>query len=90
MSGRTTPTTTSLDVLATPVATVSYVRSVADPPLSILLPYVGPSLGKGRSQKKNGIMWEKFPNWGDGSDPNPLLDVYLPSYFWHAKMILRC
>ena len=35
--------------------------------------------------KKNGIMWEKFPIWG-GSDPNPLLDVYLPSYFWHAKM----
>ena len=32
-------------------------------------------------------MWEKFPNWGGGgSDPNPLLDVYLPSYFWHAKM----
>ena len=34
-------------------------------------------------------MWEKFPNWGEGrggSDPNPLLDVYLPSYFWHAKM----
>ena len=24
------------------------------------------------------------------SDPNPLFDVYLPSYFWHAKMILRC
>ena len=23
---------------------------------------------------------------GGGSDPNPLLDVYLPSYFWHAKM----
>ena len=31
-------------------------------------------------------MWGKFPNWGGGSDPNPLLDVYLPSYFWHAKM----
>ena len=31
-------------------------------------------------------MREKFPNWGGGSDPNPLLDVYLPSYFWHAKM----
>ena len=30
-------------------------------------------------------MWGKFSNWG-GSDPNPLLDVYLPSYFWHAKM----
>ena len=45
---------------------------------------------KGRGQKKNGIMWEKFPNWGGVSDPNPLLDVYLPSYFWHAKMILRC
>ena len=44
---------------------------------------------KGRGQKKNGIMWGKFPNWG-GSDPNPLFDVYLPSYFWHAKMILRC
>ena len=24
------------------------------------------------------------------TDPNPLLDVYLPSYFWHAEMILRC
>ena len=35
-------------------------------------------------------MWENFLNWGGGSDPNPLLDVYLPSYFWHAKMILRC
>ena len=23
---------------------------------------------------------------GGGSDPNPLLDVYLPSYFWPAKM----
>ena len=47
---------------------------------------------KERGQKKNGIMWEKFPNWGGegGPDPNPLLDVYLPSYFWHAKMILRC
>ena len=41
-------------------------------------------------REKNGIMWEKFPNWGGGSDPNPLLDVYVPSYFWHAKMILRC
>ena len=29
-------------------------------------------------RKKNGIIWEKFPNWGvGGSDPNPLLDVYL-------------
>ena len=25
-----------------------------------------------RGQKKNRIMWEKFPNWGEGSDPNPL------------------
>ena len=42
-------------------------------------------------KKKNGIMWGKFPNWGEGgSDPNPVLDVYLPSYFWHTKMILRC
>ena len=41
-------------------------------------------------REKNGIMWEKFPNWGGGYDPNPLLDVYIPSYFWHAKMILRC
>ena len=40
--------------------------------------------GSGSLSEKNGIMWEKFPNWG--SDPNPLLDVYLPSYFWHAKM----
>ena len=23
-------------------------------------------------RKKNRIMWEKFPNWGEGSDPNPL------------------
>ena len=29
-------------------------------------------------KKKNGIMWGKFPNWGEGgSDPNPLFDVYL-------------
>ena len=41
-------------------------------------------------RKKNGIMWGKFPKGGEGSDPNPLVDVYLPSYFWHAKMILRC
>ena len=32
----------------------------------------------------------KIPKLRGGSDPNPLLDVYLPSYFWHAKMILRC
>ena len=25
---------------------------------------------------------------GGGPDPNPLLDVYLPNYFWHAKIIL--
>ena len=30
------------------------------------------------------IMWEKFPKKKGGSDPNPLLDVYLPSYFWHG------
>ena len=29
-------------------------------------------LPKGRCQKKNGIMWGKFPNWGEVSDPNPL------------------
>ena len=23
-------------------------------------------------RKKNGIMWEKFPKGGEGSDPNPL------------------
>ena len=42
----------------------------------------------GSLSEKNGILWEKFPNWGGegGSDPNPLLDVYLPNYFWHAKM----
>ena len=28
-------------------------------------------------RKKNGIMWGKFPKWGAGSDPNPLLDVCL-------------
>ena len=32
----------------------------------------------------------KIPKMGGGADPNPLLDVDLPSYFWHAKMILRC
>ena len=31
----------------------------------------------GTLSEKNGIMWEKFPNGGGGSDPNPLLDVYL-------------
>ena len=43
----------------------------------------------GTLSEKNGIMWEKIPNGegGEGgSDPNPLLDVFLPSYFWHAKM----
>ena len=30
----------------------------------------------GTLSEKNGIMWEKFPNWGGRSDPNPLLDVY--------------
>ena len=34
-------------------------------------------------------MWEKFPNWGGGSDPNPLLDVDLPSYFWHDSEVLK-
>ena len=30
-------------------------------------------------------------NWGAKSRPNPLLDAYsTPSYFWQAKMILRC
>ena len=28
------------------------------------------------SERKNGIMWEKFPNWGGGSDPNPLHIFY--------------
>ena len=28
-------------------------------------------------REKNGIIWGK-------SGPNPLLDVYLPNYFWHA------
>ena len=27
---------------------------------------------KERGQKRNGIMWEKFPKGGEGSDPNPL------------------
>ena len=31
----------------------------------------------GSLSEKNGIMWGKFPNWGEGSDLNPLLDVYL-------------
>ena len=31
----------------------------------------------------------KIPKLRGGSDPNPLLDVYLSSYFWHAKMILK-
>ena len=29
---------------------------------------------------KNGIKWEKFPNWG-ASDPNSLVYVCLPSFF---------
>ena len=33
-------------------------------------------------REKNGIMWEKR---GGGSDPNPLLDVYLPNNFGHTK-----
>ena len=40
---------------------------------------------KGRCQKKTGLCRENSQT-GGGSDPNPLLDVYLPSYFWHAKM----
>ena len=40
---------------------------------------------KERGQKKTGLL--KIPKQGGGgSDPNPLLGVYLPSYFWHAKM----
>ena len=27
----------------------------------------------------------KISKLGGGSDPNPLVDVYLPSYFGHAK-----
>ena len=29
-------------------------------------------LSKEHGQKKNGIMWGKFPKGGEGSDPNPL------------------
>ena len=43
-----------------------------------------------RDQKKTGLCGKNSQTEGGGSDPNPLLDVYLPSYFWHAKMILRC
>ena len=42
-----------------------------------------------RSEKKRDYAG-KIPKLGWGSDPNPLLDVYFPSYFWPAKMILRC
>ena len=46
---------------------------------------------KGRYHRKKRDYVGKIPKlgggWG-GSDPNPLLDVYLPSKFWHAKMIL--
>ena len=43
---------------------------------------------KGRSRKEKRDYVGKVPKQGGGrSDPNPLLDVYLPSYFWHAKMI---
>ena len=45
---------------------------------------------KGRRQKKTRDYVGTIPKLGGGSDPNPLLDVYLPNYFWHAKMILRC
>ena len=41
-------------------------------------------------RKKTGFCGRNSQTGGGGSDPNPLLDVYLPSYFWHAKMILRC
>ena len=48
-------------------------------------------MAKGRLQKKKRDYVGKIPKLGGGgSDPNPLVDVYLPSYFWHAKMILRC
>ena len=40
-------------------------------------------------RKKTGLCGENS-KLGGGSDPNPLVDVYLPSYFGHAKMILRC
>ena len=38
-------------------------------------------------RKKRGYVG-KIPKLGGGSDPHPLLDVYIPIYFWHAKMIL--
>ena len=48
-------------------------------------------INKERAQREKRDYVGKFPKLGGGgSDPKPLLDVYLPSYFWHAKMILRC
>ena len=48
-------------------------------------------VSKDRYPRKKRDYVGKIPKLGGGgSDPNPLLDVYLPSYFWHAKMILRC
>ena len=35
-------------------------------------------------RKKTGLCGKNFQTGGGGSDPNPLVDVYLPSYFGHA------
>ena len=48
----------------------------------------GCSLERTQNEKRDYV--GKIPKLGGGSRPNPLLDVYLPSYFWHAKIILRC
>ena len=43
----------------------------------------------GRHPQKNGTFWEFFPK-GGGVFSNPKTFVNLPSYFWYAKIILRC
>ena len=53
--------------------------------LSLLLP-LGEALGKEDSQREKRDYVGKVPKLGGGgSDPNPLLDVYLPSYFGMPK-----
>ena len=49
-----------------------------------------PIPAKERGQKKNGIMWGKFPKRGEGSDPNPLHIFSVFSNSGAYKMAKRC
>ena len=59
-------------------------------PLSAIADLKDSTANKGDNQREKQDYVEKIPKQEGGSRPNPLLDVYLANYFWHAKIILRC